>query len=133
MPEQTIEPKSKPSSELYRTFNDSIKARENLQNRAMDALLGREKEIKLAYRKGRDLPVDDDMQIDASQRTTINHNGPGWLKMAAMAALLSSVGLGAWVAGKMLSEPDRPAETSTEAFVDTDTNTHHRLRIVDPD
>lgn len=133
MPEQATEPKSKPSSELYKTFNNSIRDREHLQNRAMEMLLSREKETKLAYRKARDLPVDDDMQIDASQQTTINNNGPGWLKSAALAAILSSVGLGAWAAGRLSSGPDRPAETITEPFVDTDTNTHHQLRIVDPD
>jgi len=117
---------------LYGTFNESIRSREKLHHEALRNILGREKETRLGYRKARDLPVDDDVEIDASRRTTIINEGIGWAKIAALAALLGSVGVGGWLAGRqMVPKDEMPAGIKTEPL--SDTNTHLRLRIANPD
>ena len=118
---------------LYGTFLGSLKTKQDLQNRAIDSLVSRERTLDMNYRKFRNLPADDDMNIDASQRTTINHNGPGWLKSAALAALVGSAGVVGFLIANTPEVPTRAqtVERLQREFVDT--NTHHQLRIVDPD
>lgn len=114
------EPSTNGESKLYGTFEQSVKDRQFLK----EMVLKREPLIQMAYRKARNLPVDDDLHIDNRQYQI---GDSPWLSLAKNAAIIAGL-LGAGLIGASLNAPQKPTE---QVRPTTDADTRYELRMID--